>query len=168
MASVSDELATVGRGPTDRVVPLLHRGKRTSPTSTASTATHRALRHSAARVAGRSSQAIARAEAVRGKRGTAGQRADALPMQEPGQERLGRADVRRPASVDGASPAMPAFTFGTLEEVRRDFVGEWRHRRCLRRRPASRSWSAPPMPTRDDPCASERVLALNVAEVVVW
>jgi hypothetical protein len=35
-------------------------------------------------------QAIARAEAMRGKRGTAGQRAHALPMQEPGQERLGR------------------------------------------------------------------------------
>jgi hypothetical protein len=30
------------------------------------------------------------------KRGTAGQRAHALPMQEPGQERLGRADAPRP------------------------------------------------------------------------
>jgi hypothetical protein len=41
-------------------------------------------------------QAIARAGAMRGKRVTAGQRAHALPMQEPGQERLGRADARRP------------------------------------------------------------------------
>jgi hypothetical protein len=42
-------------------------------------------------------QAIAKAEAMRGKRGTAGQRAHALPMQEPGQERLGRADAPRPS-----------------------------------------------------------------------
>jgi hypothetical protein len=41
-------------------------------------------------------QAIARADAMRGKRGTAGQRAHALPMQAPGQERLGRADACRP------------------------------------------------------------------------
>ena len=41
-------------------------------------------------------QAIARAEAMRGKRGTAGQRAHALPMQEPGQERLGNGDAPRP------------------------------------------------------------------------
>jgi Phage integrase family len=45
---------------------------------------------------GCSCQAIARAEAMRGERGTAGQRAHALPMQGPGQERLGRADARRP------------------------------------------------------------------------
>lgn len=36
----------------------------------------------------RSLQAIARAEARRGKYGTAGQRAHAVPMQEPGQENL--------------------------------------------------------------------------------
>jgi hypothetical protein len=40
-------------------------------------------------------QAIARAEAMTGKRGMAGHRAHALLMQEPGQERLGRADARR-------------------------------------------------------------------------
>src|SRR5215203_4533601 len=45
-------------------------------------------------------QAFARAEAMRGKRGTAGQRAHALPMQEPGQERLGRADAPRPQRSD--------------------------------------------------------------------
>jgi hypothetical protein len=40
---------------------------------------------------------------MRGKRGTAGQRAHALPMQEPGQERLGRADARRPERACGAA-----------------------------------------------------------------
>jgi hypothetical protein len=38
-----------------------------------------------------------RAEAMRAKRGTAGQRAHALPMQESGQERLGRANAPRPS-----------------------------------------------------------------------
>ena len=46
-------------------------------------------------------QAIARAEAMRGKRGTAGQRAQALPMHEPGQERLARADAPRPERASG-------------------------------------------------------------------
>jgi hypothetical protein len=36
---------------------------------------------------------------MRGKCGTAGQRAHALPMQEPGQERLGRADAPRPSQA---------------------------------------------------------------------
>jgi hypothetical protein len=44
----------------------------------------------------RQPQANARAEAMRGKPGTAGQRAHALPMQEPGQEGLGRADAPHP------------------------------------------------------------------------
>jgi hypothetical protein len=54
-------------------------------------APYRALRHSPAEPPGCSWQAIARAEAMRGKRGTAGHGAHALPMQEPGQEGLGRA-----------------------------------------------------------------------------
>jgi hypothetical protein len=57
--------------------------------------------HRLERSSGRCSlQAIARAEAMRGKRGTAGKRAHALPMQEPGQERLGRADARVLLDVD--------------------------------------------------------------------
>ena len=58
-------------------------------------------------------QAIARAEAMRGKRGTTGQRAHALPMREPGHEGLAARMLRvRRGSVPSVDPfqrpAVPA------------------------------------------------------------
>jgi len=62
-------------------------------------------------------QAIARAEAMRGRRGTAGQRAAALPMQERGQERLGREDARRSRQAR-SGPGVGRCIWGVKREDR--------------------------------------------------
>ena len=82
-------------GPSQAPPRLSCRGRSDSPSSHPPAAATRAKRHSGPSRQDRSQQAIARAEAMRGKRGTAGHGAHALPMQEPGQEGLGRADARR-------------------------------------------------------------------------
>jgi hypothetical protein len=71
---------------------------------------------------GRSSQAIARAEAMRGKRGTAGQRAHALPMQEPGPREAWPAQM---LVVNRESCRPTAETTGSMRERarREDLVG---------------------------------------------
>ena len=105
---------------------------------------------------------------MRGIRGTAGQRADALRMREPGQERLGRADASRPArqrercsGLAAACAAEERYASGASRSLPRCWLSK--DPRCVRPQPhgkvagrleprhARRAWSTAVSPPRASP-----------------
>ena len=87
---------------------------------------------------------------MRGIRGTAGQRADALRMREPGQERLGRADASRSSrlrercsGLAAACAAEERYASGASRSLPRCWLSK--DPRCVRPQPQGKVW--PPRAT---------------------